>query len=350
MVTGHPGAKKALAPGRLISVTNAVVIIVNYDSGERLHRCLLSVLAQQPPPKRVLVVDNASSDGSATSLPEGVELVQRSGNGGFAAALLAGLAASQEPFVWTLNPDLEVQAGCFAAAEAALEADERLGSVAPRVLQQDAPDRIDATGIGVTSRLGQLNLDHGLAPDQVAADSQLVLGPLGGAALWRRSALERAGSFDARYFLYWEDMDMALRLQLVGYMCRTVPEACVFHEGGGTVGHHSPRNVFYMVRNHWVCLLRSLPGPVLRERAGALLVAPIRAALLYAGRGRGLSALGGLICGVAMIPASLWSRRQWARRATDAQAADRIRVLMSDADKNREVTRNAPPTTQGNES
>ncbi len=94
MVTGHPGAKKAPDPGRLTSVTNAVVIIVNYDSGERLRRCLLSVLAQQPPPKRVLVVDNASTDGSATSLPEGVELVQRTGNGGFAAALLDGLAAS----------------------------------------------------------------------------------------------------------------------------------------------------------------------------------------------------------------------------------------------------------------
>jgi GT2 family glycosyltransferase len=327
-------------------VTNAVVIIVNYDSGERLYRCLLSVLAQQPPPRRVLVVDNASTDGSAENLPQGVELVQRPKNGGFAAALLDGLAASQEPFVWTLNPDLEVQPGCFAAAEAALEADERAGSVAPRVLQQDAPDRIDATAIGITSCLGQLNLGHGLHPDQVAADSQLVLGPLGGAALWRRSALEKAGNFDPRYFLYWEDMDVALRLHRVGYVCRTVPEACILHEGGGTVGHHSPRNVFYMVRNHWICLLRSLPGPILRERAGALLVAPIRAALLYAGRGRGLSALAGLICGTALIPASLWSRRHLPRGASDDEAAAQIRALMSEADGNRAAMRKASPAAR----
>jgi N-acetylglucosaminyl-diphospho-decaprenol L-rhamnosyltransferase len=347
MVTGHHRAKKGPGTGRLTWVTDAVVIIVNYESGERLHRCLESVLAQEPPASRVLVVDNASSDGSAEGLPATVDVIRRADNGGFAAALLDGLAASEEPFVWTLNPDLVVQAGCFASANAALEADHRAGSVAPRVLQQDAPDRIDATGIGLTSFLGQINWDHDLLTDQVAREPHDVLGPLGGAALWRRVALERAGNFDPHFFLYWEDMDIALRLNRAGYECRTVPDACILHEGGGSVGHHSPRNVFYMVRNHWVCLLRSLPGPILRESAGSLLLAPIRASVLYARRGRGLSALAGLVCGAILAPAALWSRRRLPRSGSGDKAAQRIRVLMDSADSNRQLMRDSRSRVAG---
>lgn len=347
MVTSHPRAKKGPGTGRLARVTDAVVIIVNYDSGERLHRCLESVLSQEPPARRVLVVDNASTDGSADHLPQGIEVIRRPGNGGFAAALLDGLAASREPLVWTLNPDLVVQPGCFARAAAALAADHRAGCVAPRVLQQGAPDRIDATGIGITSRLGQINWDHGLHVDQVGNEPHDVLGPLGGAALWRRIALERAGNFDPRFFLYWEDMDIALRLNRAGYECRTVPDACILHEGGGSVGHYSPVNVFYMVRNHWVCLLRSLPGPLLRAHAGALLLAPLRASLLYARRGRGLSALAGLLCGAALAPAALWSRRHLPRSGSGDKAAQRVAELMRAADANRQLMRETTRPTVG---
>ncbi len=344
MVTGHPPAKKGLVGCRLSDVTDAVVLIVNFESGDRLHRCLESVCAQEPPASRVLVIDNASTDGSADDLPAGVELIRCPTNEGFAAALLAGLAASREPFVWTLNPDLELQPGCFAAASAALEADHRAGSVAPRVLQQNAPERVDATGIGITSLLGQINCDHDQLAADLADEAQEVLGPLGGAALWRRVALERAGNFDPRYFLYWEDMDIALRLNRAGYECRTVPQAVVLHEGGGTVGHHSPRNVFYMVRNHWLCLARSLPGPLLMERAPWLVMAPIRATLLYARRGRLGSALLGLICGALLLPSALWSRRQLPRSGSSDKAAQRIRLLMQAADENRLLMRHARHT------
>ncbi len=341
MVTAHSRAEKRRRAGRLGAVTDAVVIIVNYQSGDRLARCLGSVLAQDPPARRVLVVDNASTDGSADDLPAGVDRLRMERNEGYAAALLRGLAASREPFVWTLNPDLVLLPGCFRAAGDALAADHRAGSVAPRVLRQDAPDRIDATGIGLTSFLGQINWDHGRRDEDVPEVTHDVLGPLGGAALWRRVALERAGNFDARYFLYWEDVDIALRLNRAGYECRTVPAARVLHEGGGTVGHLSPRNVFYMVRNHWPCLLRCLPGPVLRARAGRLLLAPLRAAVLYARRGRVLSALAGLVAGAALAPAALWSRRLLPRTGSSAKAAERMFALMEAADRNREAMRDA---------
>jgi GT2 family glycosyltransferase len=310
-------------------------VVVNYNGGELLRRCLASVLAQQPPADEVVVVDNASSDGSTEHLPEGVTLLRQPDNRGYGAGVNAGLAATRAPFVLTLNADTELQPGCLAAAAAALDADPALGSVAPRVLAADDTARIDASGIGLTSRLGQLNLDHGLAAADVDEVPRPVLGPLGGAALWRRSALERVGGFPEQWFLYWEDIDVSLRLQRAGHGCVTAPRARVHHVGGGAVGRLSPANVFYMTRNHWPCLADALPASVLLARLPAFLLAPPRAAFLYARRGRGLAALAGLACGALLVPVALARRAVRSRPAPARGAAERLAGLLASADDNR---------------
>jgi len=316
-------------------VADLVVIIVNYDSGERLRACVASVLAQQPGPPRVVVVDNASHDDSVERLPESVEILRREHNEGYAPALSAAIASTSEPFLFTLNPDTLLEPGCLERLTEALRADLRAGAVAPTVLQLNAPTQVDASGIGLTSRMGQINWDHGLAAADLTQIPREVLGPLGGAALWRRVALQRAGGFSRHFFLYWEDMDMALRLNRAGYACRTVPQAKVLHEGSGIVGRWSSLNVFYMVRNHWQCLLGSLPGPLLLRHLPAIALAPFRAALLYAGRGRVLAAAAGLICGAALIPRALLRRRYLPRSGTSHKAAERITTLLAAADENR---------------
>ncbi|MGQ0552512.1 MAG: glycosyltransferase family 2 protein [Planctomycetota bacterium] len=316
-------------------MTATAVIVVNFNGGALLRKCLASVLRQEPAPAEVVVIDNASSDGSVTDLPDVVRVVHCPQNRGFAAAVNEGLRATHSPFVLTLNPDTELLPGCLAAAAAALEADYNLGSVAPRVLRAAWPDRIDATGIGLTSRLGQINLDHDLPENAVSTVPQQVLGPLGGAALWRRRALDLAGGFSESYFLYWEDVDIALRLDRAGFGCVTAPTAKVLHVGGGTVGRWSPRNVFYMSRNHWPCLLATLPGPLLRGHALAFLLAPLRAAALYASRGQALPALAGLLCALPRLPAAYHRRRRLPRSGNSLKAAQRIDGFLKQADEQR---------------
>jgi GT2 family glycosyltransferase len=315
------------------------VIVVNYNGGAFLPRCLAAVLAQQPPPDEVVVADNASTDGSSDSLPPGVRLLRQPRNVGFAAAVNAGLDATRAPFVMTLNPDSELLPGCLAAAADALERDQLLGSVALRVLQADDPGRLDAVGVGITSRFGQINCAHGLADAEAERVPRPVLGPLGGAGLWRRVALERAGGWCERYFLYWEDIDIALRLDRAGYACRTVPAARVLHAGSGTVGRWSRVNVFHMVRNHGPCLLACVPGPLLRDRLPAFLVAPARAATLYALRGRPFAALVGWLCGLALLPGACLRRRRLPRSGSSRDAAGRVAALMASADEDRRVMR-----------
>jgi len=323
-------------------MTAAAVVVVNYNGGELLRRCLASVLAQQPAAHEIVVVDNASTDGSAEQLPEGVTLLRRSDNRGFGAGVNAGLEATRAPFVLTLNPDTELSPGCIAAATAALDADETLGSVALRVLSAEDPARIDATGIGLTSLLGHINCDNGLRDRDVGAEPRAVLGPLGGAALWRRSALDHAGGFAEHWFLYWEDVDLALRLQRAGHGCRAAPDARTTHVGGGSVGRLGAANVFYMTRNHWPCLAGALPAGLLFGRAPALLIAPLRAALLYARGGQALAAFAGILCGALLVPLALWRRRGLSRIGPAQGAADRLRALMLSADRNRLAMKAAP--------
>jgi GT2 family glycosyltransferase len=316
-------------------MTSAAVVVVNYNGGELLRRCLASVLAQQPAAHEVVVVDNASTDSSVDQLPEGVTLLRQPDNRGFGAGVNAGLTATRSPFVLTLNPDTELLPGFLAAATAALDADETLGSVAPRVLSAEDPARIDANGIGLTSMLGHINCDNGLRDQDVGSEPRAVLGPLGGAALWRRSALERAGGFPERWFLYWEDVDLALRLQRAGHGCLTVADACVTHVGGGSIGRLGAANVFYMARNHWPCLAGALPAGLLFERFPAFLIAPLRAAFLYARGGQALAAFAGILCGALLVPVALWRRRTLSRIGPAEGAAKRLRALMLGADANR---------------
>jgi len=320
-------------------MTPLAVVVVNWNAGALLPRCLASVLAQQPPPAEVVVVDNASSDGSVDALPAGVRAVRRADNGGYAVAVNAGLRATRAPYVLTLNPDTELLPGCLAAAAARLDRELDLGAVALRVLRADDPARLDASGIGLTSGFSQLNLDHGRLAAGLPEGARDVLGPLGGAALWRRRALERAGGFDESWFLYWEDVDVALRLNRAGYACRTEPAARVLHVGSASVGRWSRTNVFYMVRNHAPCLAASLPGPLLRNRLPWLFLAPLRAALLYAGRGRPFTAAWGYACGLALLPAALLRRRHLMRTGTSRRAAERVAALMRDADADRRAQR-----------
>jgi GT2 family glycosyltransferase len=322
-------------------MTPVAVVVVNWNAGPLLSRCLASVLAQQPPPAEVVVVDNASSDGSADAVPPGVRVLRRPDNAGYGVAVNDGVRATRAPAVLTLNPDVELLPGCLAAAAARLEHEMDLGAVALRALRADDPALLDASGLGLTSTLSQINVDHGLREDALPPGSREVLGPLGGAALWRRQALERAGLFGESWFLYWEDVDVALRVNRAGYACRTEPAARVLHVGSASVGRWSSRNVFYMVRNHAPCLLSSLPGPLLRSRPHWFVLAPLRAATLYALRGRPLAAAWGLLCSVALLPAAYLRRRHLPRTGTSAKAAARIAALMLQADRDRLAMRAA---------
>lgn len=215
----------------------ADVVIPTWRARELLARCL-DALAADPSPKRVIVVDNASGDGTAELVRErypGVALVALPENRGFGAAVNAGVRAGTGEAIVLVNNDVLVEPG-FVAALCAPLADPAAGMVAGLTLLPDA-ELVDGFGIELDATLAAYNRGRRAPPGLPVG--RLAM-PSGGAAAYRRGAFAGAGGFDERLFAYGEDVDLGLRLRAAGWEAAEAPEARAVHLGGATVGIDSP--------------------------------------------------------------------------------------------------------------
>ncbi|HWJ42225.1 MAG TPA: glycosyltransferase family 2 protein, partial [Solirubrobacterales bacterium] len=211
------------------------VYIPNFNGSAQLGRTLRG-LAAQTRPVDVVLVDNGSSDDSVAlarrELPE-VKVLELGENLGFGPALNRGLAAHPAEAAILLNNDAEPQPRFVEALLDELGAG--VDAVAGVLLQERAPELIDSAGVVADATLMGFDHLHG-EPVEAAATAADPLGPTGGAALYRREAFEAAGGFDERIFLYYEDLDLALRMAAAGARCRLAPEARALHAYSASLG------------------------------------------------------------------------------------------------------------------
>lgn len=270
------------------------VYIPNLNGAAQLGRTLRS-LGAQTRPVDVVLVDNGSSDDSVElarrELPE-VKVLEMGGNLGFGPAINRALAEHPADPAILLNNDAEAEPRFV---EALLdELGTGVDSVAGVLLQERAPELIDSAGVVADATLMGFDYLHGepVAAAESAADP---LGPTGGAALYRRKALEGVGGFDERIFLYYEDLDLALRIAAAGGRCRLAPEARALHAYSASLGAASARKYSwtgwsrgYMLRRYGVMreprlALRALAcegvlcaGQLLKDRTAAGLKGRLR--------------------------------------------------------------------------
>lgn len=227
------------------------VIVVNFNGGAHLRTCVESAAADLAGRDwDAIVVDNASSDGSADGV-EGmprVRLVRNAANRGFGAAVNQAAALTAAPRLWLLNPDCRVEPGVFARLEAVVAAHPECAIAAPQLLNADGSIQASARGepTALTGLFGRHGILAKLLPGSAqtrrnlraedlsaaAAESAAVDWVMGAAMLIRREAFDLVGGFDERYFLYWEDADLCHRLRDRGQTTRYVPGARVWHPGG----------------------------------------------------------------------------------------------------------------------
>lgn len=278
------------------------VYIPNFNGAQRIGRALRS-LREQTRPVDVVVVDNGSSDGSRELLhdefPE-VAVLALGRNLGFGPALNRAIAEHRADPLILLNDDAAagprfVEALLDAAAEG-------VQAVAGVMLQERAPELIDSAGVIADRTLMGFDYLHG-EPLAAAAGAADPLGPTGGAALYDRAAFEAVGGFDERIFLYYEDLDLALRMAAAGGRCRLAPEATALHAYSASLGAGSGAKYertgwsrSYMLRRYGVM---SSPRLALRALAceGALCAGQLlrdRTAKGIGGRLRGWRAAAGL--------------------------------------------------------
>lgn len=270
------------------------VYIPNFNGSAQLGRTLRG-LAAQTRPADVVLVDNGSSDDSVElarrELPE-VKVLELGENLGFGPALNRAVAAHPADAVILLNNDAEPEPRFVEALLDGLGAG--VDSVAGVLLQERAPELIDSAGVVADATLMGFDYLHG-EPAAAAAGAADPLGATGGAALYRRQAFEAVGGFDERIFLYYEDLDLALRLAAAGGRCRLAPEARALHAYSASLGAASAAKYArtgwsrgYMLRRYGVMrsprlALRALAcegalcaGQLLKDRTAAGLKGRLR--------------------------------------------------------------------------
>ncbi len=234
------------------------VVIVNYNGCRYLERCLGALARQTRPVDEILVVDNASADSSAewvTAHSPDVRLIMAERNLGFAAGNNLGIRTARGDWVATLNNDTEVEPDYIEKLVGAVE-EQGFDMGAPLMLEFERRDRIDAAGIELDWAGFAWNCQKG-QPANAAGETREVWGPCAGAALYRRSMLNRIGIFDEDFFAFYEDVDLAWRARRAGYRCLLVPQARVYHVHGGSFRHGSPQKLFLLARNRWWTLFKN---------------------------------------------------------------------------------------------
>ncbi len=249
------------------------LIIVNYNTREDLRRCLRSV-EEKVGRLKVVVVDNGSTDGSQSMVGEEfpwVRLVENPGNPGYSSACNAGLRATEEPYAFILNSDVEFVGRGLEEVLAYLEEHPRVGALGPLVLNSDGsfqmscrrfPSMLENVVHGflgevwpgnpftISYQMRGLDRENPCEVDWVS----------GAAMLLRREAVEKVGGFDESYFMYVEDVDLCWRLRREGYAVVFHPAFRLVHHIGRTSSQQSTRMLFEHHRSMFIFFRRRYPG------------------------------------------------------------------------------------------
>lgn len=232
------------------------IVIPNYRQADLTIGCLTSLqsaIELVDGDVETVVVDDASGDGSLERVLNAhpwVRSVQRNNNGGYPAAINAGLRETSAPWILTLNNDTTVDTRVLVAlVGAAGAAPDVVGCLAAQQRFSQRPDVIYSAGI-VLDRIG-VNSDR-LIGQPIEASERTpteVFGACGAAAVYSRRMLDDVGLLDESFGFGLEDADLCWRAQMRGWRCLYVPDAIVYHDVGGTVPYGSNRRFEQAGRN-----------------------------------------------------------------------------------------------------
>jgi len=256
------------------------IVIVNYKAGALLMKCLDSIEASgMPSPSEIVVVDNASDDGTAAEIPRRypeVRLIQNERNYGFGAAVNIGVRRTSGTYVLVLNPDIEVRGGAIARLVQSMDSAPDVGLCAPKLLNPDGTLQYSCrTYYSVWTVLLRRTVLGRVWPNDPALRAHLMMDwdhrsrrdvdwILGAALMLRRSALPAGDVMDERFFLYFEDVDLCLRLHKAGWRVVYEPMSVMIH-------HHQRASAQGMVNRAKLEHVRSWIKFSLKHRGEPLL-------------------------------------------------------------------------------
>ena len=271
------------------------VIIVNWNAGAWLVRCVESLQVQTLQPVQVLLVDNASTDDSLAQLLAKcsawapLRILQAGRNVGFAAGNNLALAECDSAcdYVALLNPDAFAAPDWLERLVEAAHQHPEAAAWGSRQLCDHDPSVLDGTGDCYHLSGTAWRARHGQRQAPRDLRAREIFAPCAAAALYRRSVLQQLGGFDEHYFCYMEDVDLGFRLRLLGHSARYVPQAVVRHVGSATSGgQRSAFALFYGHRNMVWTFVKNMPLPLLLLLLPLHVMANLAVIFLYVLRGQ----------------------------------------------------------------
>ena len=272
------GGEQVVRPG-VVSV-----VLVNYRGADDTITCLGHLQEMDWPADRLelIVVDNDSGDGSADRIRAAVPdatVVEAGSNTGFAGGCNLGVDHATGEFVAFLNNDARPHAQWVSAAVAALREDERIGAVASKVLDWDgeAIDYVDGSltwfGMGYKREVGRADSAEFDQPKD-------VLFATGAATVMPAAVFREVGGFDERFFMFYEDVDLGWRLNLLGYRVRYVPTSIAYHKHHVTMkkfGNY--RESYLLERNALLSMYKNFDDESLAKALPAAMALAVRRSL-----------------------------------------------------------------------
>jgi len=313
------------------STTAVTVVVVTYRGAAWLPECLSS-LAAQTQPHHLLVIDNASTDGTSDILRERLrpdQVVRLPSNTGFAGGIAAALPLVRTRFLALLNDDAVAAPDWLAALITAAESDVDAAAWTSLMVLADDPARVNNLGAALNAHWYGVDAAANCLVSEIGLSMSDSFGFCGGAALLRTAAIRAVGGFPASYFLYYEDLETSWRLQLAGWAVRAVPSARVLHRHGASSDPRSTMFHFHNERNRLLTLLRCAPMTVAVVQLGRFGLTTLSLAARRAGGRAAPDAanlqvplrLHVLLAVVRLLPATLSARSS--ARATDRRAVAR---------------------------
>lgn len=238
------------------------IVIPNYNGKEYIEVCLDSIKRQTYKEYKVLIIDNASQDGSCEIIRDSYEdfqLVVNEKNEGFCKAVNQGIKMSNTEYVLLLNNDTELDECFLENIVKEIEKSNKIFSVSSKMINYYDRSVMDDAGDGYTILGWQYQRGISQSVDDYKKGTDIFTA-CAGAALYRKSVFDRIGLFDEMHFAYMEDIDIGYRAQIYGYRNVYCPSAKVYHIGSATTGSkYNDFKVRMAARNNLYVIYKNMP-------------------------------------------------------------------------------------------
>lgn len=244
------------------------IIIPTWNSATVIRTCLGHLTQQTFQDFEVVIVDNASSDGSVKDLKEKwstliIQIENLEVNKGFAVANNIGAHLARGPWLALLNADAFPAPDWLEKLLHAAEKNSDFSSFSSRQIQAKAKDLLDGAGDAYHITGLAWRRYYNKSVHEYGLDFKDVFSACPAAALYSRDSFLQAGGFDEDYFSYFEDVDLGFRLRLNGKKCLYVPDAVVHHMGSASTGKRSDFSVYHGYRNMIWTFIKNMPSPLI---------------------------------------------------------------------------------------